>query len=642
MANKELAILLTAKNNASGPVRAVSRDVGTLNRVAGRAGQGVRTLGSNLKNLALGAGAVAAVGLGAAIKSGLDSLAERESVISATEAAIKATGGAARVSAADIRTWSEALEAATGAAVDDKAIQDAANTLLRFTTITEDNFQRTLTAATDLGAAMKTGPQQAAKLLGKALADPVKGMTQLRRAGVVLTAAEEKRIKALVKANRLTDAQATLLRAVEQRYKGAGAASAGPYQRALNLLADAAEDAKMALAEGFLPVIERAATWLNKKLADPKVIEDIRSAGRSIAGLFDRAIDFGERIPWESVRAAMVAAGQGAKAAYSLFTSLPPWVQTAVLTGWGLNKLTGGALSGIVGELGKGLIRGVLGMNAGVVNINAGVVNGGGGVPGVGGGGRGVTGFGGRLGILNNPLLRMAGLLGGGMLLAGSNAGTQGVGGLGGNVLGGAMAGAGLGGPIGAIAGALTGAVKSVAEQQSAGTANMAANIRDGLNSSIAGKTMPELRTALTAVDQGIAEIRSNPLTTVLHGDALAQLEGMRGDLQRQIGKEAEAALIAQRAGEKSTAAGDKVAAEMRAAKAAQQAAASRASSENAGIRAAIAAQTAALRSINFSPRIVVPITVPAPRVAISLTERGRIRYYQYGNGGPVHSRVDL
>jgi hypothetical protein len=44
--------------------------------------------------------------------------------------------------------------------------------------------------------------------------------------------------------------------------------------------------------------------------------------------------------------------------------------------------LTGGALSSIVGTLGSGLIKGVLGMNAGVVNINAAVVNGGGGAAG--------------------------------------------------------------------------------------------------------------------------------------------------------------------------------------------------------------------------------------------------------------------
>ena len=45
--------------------------------------------------------------------------------------------------------------------------------------------------------------------------------------------------------------------------------------------------------------------------------------------------------------------GQGADALLTTFTSLPPWVQTAVLTGWGLNKLTGGALGNIAGILTK-------------------------------------------------------------------------------------------------------------------------------------------------------------------------------------------------------------------------------------------------------------------------------------------------
>jgi hypothetical protein len=43
------------------------------------------------------------------------------------------------------------------------------------------------------------------------------------------------------------------------------------------------------------------------------------------------------------------------------FNSLPPWIQTAVLTGWGLNKLTGGALGNIAGILTRsafGALRG--------------------------------------------------------------------------------------------------------------------------------------------------------------------------------------------------------------------------------------------------------------------------------------------
>ena len=67
-------------------------------------------------------------------------------------------------------------------------------------------------------------------------------------------------------------------------------------------------------------------------------------------------------MPWAEHRCgAARLLGTGAKALLTAFTSLPPWVQTAVLTGWGLNKLTGGALGNIAGTLTKaafGSIRG--------------------------------------------------------------------------------------------------------------------------------------------------------------------------------------------------------------------------------------------------------------------------------------------
>jgi hypothetical protein len=139
------------------------------------------------------------------------------------------------------------------------------------------------------------------------------------------------------------------------------------------------EDARKALAEGFLPVLERVAQVLSDALAKPETLASIRSFGQDLAKGFDKLLDIGTRLPWETIGASMRIAGAGASAILQAFASMPPWVQTAVLTGWGLNKLTGGALGDIVGELSKGLIRGVLGINAGVVNINAGVVNGGGG-----------------------------------------------------------------------------------------------------------------------------------------------------------------------------------------------------------------------------------------------------------------------
>ena len=52
----------------------------------------------------------------------------------------------------------------------------------------------------------------AAVLVGKALNDPKKGLTALRRVGVQFTDAQEDQIKALVKSGKTMDAQKIILR----------------------------------------------------------------------------------------------------------------------------------------------------------------------------------------------------------------------------------------------------------------------------------------------------------------------------------------------------------------------------------------------------------------------------------------------
>ena len=405
MAEKELAILLTARNQASGPIRKVTGDIGTLGKVSSRARAGVGALAKNVTLL----GGAALVGLGAAVKAGLGSLAELENVTAQTNAVLRSTKGAANVTAASIRDLSNAIEDKT--TIDDKQVQAAANLMLTFTNVRNeagkgnDIFNQSISVLADMSTAMGTDMTSGAIQLGKALNDPVKGITALTRVGVTFDEKQQKQIKALVKAGKTAQAQKIILAELNKEFGGSGAAAANTYAGAMRRLDDAIEGAQVALAEGFLPVIKEASSWLRTKLADPRVIADIRELGRGLAGAFDKVLTTAETIPWGSIADAMRLAGQGAKAAYDLFTGLPPWLQTAVLTGWGLNKLTGGAVSGIVGELGKGLIKGVLGMNAGVVNINAGVVNGGGlpggrGLPGpdvVGGKGPGLLG---KLGLI--------------------------------------------------------------------------------------------------------------------------------------------------------------------------------------------------------------------------------------------------
>lgn len=319
-----------------------------------------------------------------AVEGGISSLESLQSATSSVDGAIKQMGLTGQVTAGQVAGWANEIEDAVGAAFDDKAITKATTTLIRFGRVTPTNLRPAMQVMTDL--ATKTGSvDSAAALLARALADPEKAAGKLARAGVVLTKAQQDELKAMVKAGDAAGAQRLLLDDLTTATKGAALASQGEGARGLAQLHDAIEDAQRALAEGLLPVIDEARSKITSWLKDPQNLQRIRDFGKFLADGFRAVVEFAGKIPWSTIGDALKIGGAGAKAVLDAFVAMPAWVQTAVITGWGLNKLSGGNLSGLIGELGKGLVKGVLGMNAGVVNINAGVVNGaGGGLPGGG------------------------------------------------------------------------------------------------------------------------------------------------------------------------------------------------------------------------------------------------------------------
>ena len=380
----ELVARLSLKDDFSRRVSGVQKNfASSMGKIQKTAIQGARNTATNLGRV----GAVAGGFIALNVKSGISSLAELEDAVTSVDGAIKQVGKGWTTTGQQIAAIANQIETDVQRAFDDKEITQAAATLIRYGNISEDQLEPALRIMTDLAA--KTGDVgSASEALAKALADPTKATRLLRQAGVALTKEQTAQIKKWVESGDLLKAQTFLLGEVEKKTKGAAAAMHGPYADSIRILQDVTEDAQRALGEAFLPVISKVADKLSNELAKPETIKNLRAFGQTLAGAFDKVLEVGGRIPWQQIGDSLKLAGTGAKAIFDAFTSLPPWVQTAVLTGWGLNKLTGGALGTIVGELGKGLIKGVLGMNAGVVNINAARVNGG--VPGAatsGGGG---------------------------------------------------------------------------------------------------------------------------------------------------------------------------------------------------------------------------------------------------------------
>ena len=120
-------------------------------------------------------------------------------------------------------------------------------------------FDRATKAAIDLAAAGFGNATSNAIQLGKALNDPIKGLTSLTKSGVTFTESERERIKTLVESNKLGEAQALILAAIEKQVGGTAEAtvtSSAKMEAAFGQIEDA-------VGLALLPVLEKFSDWLS-------------------------------------------------------------------------------------------------------------------------------------------------------------------------------------------------------------------------------------------------------------------------------------------------------------------------------------------------------------------------------------------
>lgn len=181
------------------------------------ASSGASNLQSQVRNLV---GAV--VSLAVLRTATLD--AERfNSAVAATDQILQATGASAGLLRTDLMAMAEELEFELGIDVTD--LIEAQNLLLTFRNVGSDVFEETITLAADLSVVLGTDLQGSVLQLGKALNDPVLGMSALSRAGVTFTEAQREQARALVETGDLLGAQTIILDELRGQVGGTAAAT---------------------------------------------------------------------------------------------------------------------------------------------------------------------------------------------------------------------------------------------------------------------------------------------------------------------------------------------------------------------------------------------------------------------------------
>jgi hypothetical protein len=107
---------------------------------------------------------------------------------------------------------------------DDEVLRQVTNTMLTFGKVTGQTFLRAQQAAVDLSAKFGKDLLSSTIMVGKALQDPVKGLTALSRAGISFSPAQAKVIKSLVATGQAAKAQKLILKELERQVTGSAQA----------------------------------------------------------------------------------------------------------------------------------------------------------------------------------------------------------------------------------------------------------------------------------------------------------------------------------------------------------------------------------------------------------------------------------
>lgn len=134
-----------------------------------------------------------------------------------------------------LQDYAQTLQDQTG--VNDETVKSGQAILLTFQSLANTAgqaggmFDRATAALLDLSAAGFGDAESNAKSLGRALQDPIKGLTALTRQGVTFTDAEKEKVKALVASNQTLAAQNVIMSAVEHQVGGTAAAVATDFDK---------------------------------------------------------------------------------------------------------------------------------------------------------------------------------------------------------------------------------------------------------------------------------------------------------------------------------------------------------------------------------------------------------------------------
>lgn len=170
------------------------------------------------------------------VREATDAFIEAEASSITLAAALRATGEAAGFTADELEDYAEELMRLT--TIDDDAFKRIMGIMATFRNVSGEVFKQSIELIADMSVQFG-GLESGAIRLGKALNDPVKGMSALSRVGIQFSESQKRTIEYLVEQNDLMGAQKIILAELTNQFGGQARAQVDSFGGAIKQLANA-------------------------------------------------------------------------------------------------------------------------------------------------------------------------------------------------------------------------------------------------------------------------------------------------------------------------------------------------------------------------------------------------------------------
>lgn len=179
---------------------------------------------------------------------------EAQKGMARVEAAVRSSGAAAGFTADQLKRLAEGLEGAFAFDADD-IMNQVTTPLLTFRAVSGEVFEDAQVQILNMSRALGIDLQSAAMQVGKALQDPVEGLTALRRSGVSFTDQQQEMIQSMYEAGDAAGAQKIILAELNAEFGGQAAAYMETGAGKLDALKVAFDNLSESIGGILLPVI---------------------------------------------------------------------------------------------------------------------------------------------------------------------------------------------------------------------------------------------------------------------------------------------------------------------------------------------------------------------------------------------------